>query len=53
MKTAVASPSTAAVFSANSRIEHGQTGPSFAAALCGFLGTTVATTMVMVLLNAF
>lgn len=28
------------------------TGPSFAAALCGFLGTTVATTMLMFLLSA-
>lgn len=27
------------------------TGPSFAAALCGFLCTTVATTMVMFLLS--
>ncbi len=29
------------------------TGPSFAAALCGFLSTTVATTMVMFLLSSF
>ncbi|MGU3537873.1 hypothetical protein [Methylobacterium sp. A54F] len=29
-----------------------QTGPSFAAALCGFLSTTVATTMVMFLLSS-
>lgn len=28
------------------------TGPSFAAALCGFLGTTVATTMLMFLLSS-
>jgi hypothetical protein len=28
------------------------TGPSFAAALCGFLCTTVATTMVMFLLSS-
>lgn len=28
------------------------TGPSFAAALCGFLSTTVATTMVMFLLSS-
>lgn len=28
-----------------------RTGPSFAAALCGFLGSTVATTMVMFLLG--
>ena len=30
----------------------GATGPSFAAALCGFLSTTVATTMVMFLLSS-
>lgn len=29
-----------------------RTGPSFAAALCGFLGCTVATTMVMFLLGS-
>ncbi|MEH3118095.1 MAG: hypothetical protein PGN25_11015 [Methylorubrum populi] len=29
-----------------------RTGPSFAAALCGFLGSTVATTMVMFLLGS-
>ncbi|SFG38717.1 hypothetical protein [Methylobacterium gossipiicola] len=29
-----------------------ETGPSFAAALCGFLSTTVATTMVMFLLSS-
>jgi hypothetical protein len=29
-----------------------RTGPSFAAALCGFLGSTVATTMVMFLLSS-
>ncbi|MFC6391397.1 hypothetical protein [Methylorubrum zatmanii] len=29
-----------------------RTGPSFAAALCGFLGCTVATTMVMLLLGS-
>lgn len=28
-----------------------QTGPSFAAALCGFLGCTLATTMVMFLIG--
>ncbi|WP_336486741.1 hypothetical protein [Methylobacterium nigriterrae] len=28
------------------------TGPSFAAALCGFLSTTVATTMLMFLLSS-
>lgn len=28
------------------------TGPSFAAALCGFLSTTVAATMVLVLLGS-
>ena len=28
------------------------TGPSFAAALCGFLSTTVAATMVMFLLSS-
>lgn len=28
------------------------TGPSFAAALCGFVSTTVATTMVMFLLSS-
>lgn len=28
------------------------TGPSFAAALCGFLSTTVATTMVMFLISS-
>ncbi|GJE11829.1 MULTISPECIES: hypothetical protein [Methylobacterium] len=30
----------------------GHTGPSFAAALCGFVSTTVATTMLLVLLGA-
>ncbi|MCJ2052289.1 hypothetical protein [Methylobacterium sp. J-070] len=29
-----------------------RTGPSFAAALCGFVSTTVATTMLLVLLGA-
>ncbi|CAO4163821.1 hypothetical protein [Methylorubrum populi] len=29
-----------------------RTGPSFAAALCGFLGCTVATTMVMLLIGS-
>ena len=29
-----------------------RTGPSFAAALCGFLSTTVATTMLMFLLSS-
>ena len=29
-----------------------QTGPSFAAALCGFVSTTVATTMLLVLIGA-
>ncbi|MBB5763200.1 hypothetical protein ABEV34_11655 [Methylorubrum rhodesianum] len=29
-----------------------RTGPSFTAALCGFLGSTVATTMVMFLLSS-
>jgi hypothetical protein len=28
-----------------------RTGPSFAAALCGFLSTTVATTMLLVLIG--
>ena len=28
------------------------TGPSFAAALCGFVSTTVATTMLIVLIGA-
>ena len=28
------------------------TGPSFAAALCGFVSTTVATTMLLVLIGA-
>jgi len=28
------------------------TGPSFAAALCGFVSTTVATTMVMFLISS-
>lgn len=28
-----------------------KTGPSFAAALCGFLGSTLATTMVMFLIG--
>ena len=28
-----------------------QTGPSFTAALCGFLGSTLATTMVILLLG--
>ncbi|MGH1569703.1 hypothetical protein ACRAWG_02300 [Methylobacterium sp. P31] len=30
-----------------------RTGPSFAAALCGFVSTTVATTMLLVLIGAF
>jgi len=29
-----------------------RTGPSFAAALCGFVSTTVATTMLLVLIGA-
>ncbi|GJD69979.1 hypothetical protein MMMDOFMJ_2919 [Methylobacterium gnaphalii] len=29
------------------------TGPSFAAALCGFLSTTAATTMLMLLVRSF
>ncbi|MBX9932414.1 MAG: hypothetical protein K2Y56_12880 [Methylobacterium sp.] len=29
-----------------------KTGPSFAAALCGFVSTTVATTMLMFLLSS-
>jgi hypothetical protein len=29
-----------------------RTGPSFAAALCGFVSTTVATTMLIVLIGA-
>jgi hypothetical protein len=29
------------------------TGPSFAAALCGFLSTTAATTMLMFLVRSF
>lgn len=37
----------------SSHAEHlPSTGPSFAAALCGFLSTTVATTMVMFLLSS-
>jgi hypothetical protein len=31
----------------------GRTGPSFAAALCGFVSTTVATTMLLVLIGTF
>ena len=30
-----------------------RTGPSFAAALCGFVSTTVATTMLLVLIGTF
>jgi hypothetical protein len=30
-----------------------RTGPSFAAALCGFVSTTVATTMLLMLLGTF
>ncbi|MBA9060890.1 hypothetical protein PQI07_05910 [Methylobacterium sp. 092160098-2] len=30
-----------------------RTGPSFAAALCGFVSTTVATTMLLMLIGAF
>lgn len=33
-------------------VDGAATGPSFAAALCGFLATTVATTMVMFLLSS-
>ena len=38
---------------ADARIDAANTGPSFGAALCGFLCTTVATTMVMFLLSSF
>ena len=43
--TTVAKPNDAAL------AEFAPTGPSFTAALCGFLGTTVATTMLMFLLS--
>ena len=33
-------------------VQTDRTGPSFAAALCGFLGTTLATTMLVVLISA-
>lgn len=38
--------------SASQTVSDMRTGPSFAAALCGFLGCTVATTMVMFLLGS-
>ena len=33
-------------------LDAASTGPSFAAALCGFVSTTVATTMLMFLLSS-
>ena len=42
---------TTALLDANTLERSISTGPSFAAALCGFLSTTVATTMVMFLLS--
>lgn len=36
----------------DSELSIGQTGPSFVAALCGFLGTTLATTMVVLLISS-
>jgi hypothetical protein len=43
---------TAATFDADITSRSVSTGPSFAAALCGFLSTTVATTMVMFLISS-
>ena len=37
---------------ATSSASSDRTGPSFAAALCGFVSTTVATTMLIVLIGA-
>lgn len=50
MKTSAASDIT--LISALANDGRTQTGPSFAAALCGFLSTTVATTMLMFLLSS-
>lgn len=41
-----------ALLSDNQRDALDASGPSFTAALCGFVSTTVATTMVMFLLNS-
>lgn len=34
------------------KAEIGRTGPSFVAALCGFLSTTIATTMLVFLISS-
>lgn len=39
------------VLSSDTNARAASTGPSFAAALCGFLCTTLATTMLLVLLG--
>jgi len=39
-------------FSDRAQDDRTSTGPSFGAALCGFLSTTVATTMLMFLLSS-
>lgn len=41
-----------AVLGPTSLLRSTSTGPSFAAALCGFLSTTVATTMVLFLVSS-
>ena len=51
MKT-IAATSDFANFSDQSQDDRTMTGPSFGAALCGFLSTTVATTMLMFLLSS-
>ncbi|GJE28822.1 hypothetical protein [Methylobacterium organophilum] len=37
---------------AQAQVDTASVGPSFTAALCGFLGSTLATTMVMFLLSS-
>jgi hypothetical protein len=45
-------PMTPATLSTEIEPSAVRTGPSFAAALCGFVSTTVATTMLLVLIGA-
>lgn len=49
---ATAQSSDVALLSSNQIDATIVSGPSFTAALCGFVSTTVATTMVMFLLNS-
>ncbi|WP_156648496.1 hypothetical protein [Methylobacterium sp. Leaf108] len=50
MKTITSSSDLAML---TSDVDRTQTGPSLAAAMCGFLSTTVATTMLMFLLSTY